>query len=92
MLYAFHLIEWLDFPDFWGGVVLIVKKYVSGNLTGRFWHVWIKAVAYSSTHWKGALEISTSMEAALFVAWRVDKFLMRYHSRFLRDANAGSKK
>ena len=86
MIYAFHLITWVRFPDFWGGVVLIVKKYMAGNLTSGFLHVLVKAVIYSATHWHGALEISTSIEVAIFIAWRVDKFFMRYHSRFLRDA------
>ena len=86
MLYLFHFMTWVKFPDFWGGVVLIVKKYMAGNLTSGFLHVLVKAVIYSATHWHGALEISTSIEVAIFVAWRVDKFFMRYHSRFLRDA------
>ena len=86
MLYLFNFIGRLGFPDFWGGAVLIVKKYMAGNLTSGFLHVLVKAVIYSATHWHGALEISTSIEVAIFIAWRVDKFFMRYHSRFLRDA------
>ena len=86
MIYAFHLITWVRFPDFWGGVVLLVKKYMAGDLTRRFFHIFVKAVFVSATHWKGALEISSSLEIAIFVSWRVDKFFMRYHSRFLRDA------
>ncbi|WP_163098668.1 hypothetical protein GL267_008700 [Acidithiobacillus ferrianus] len=84
MIYALHFIRW--FPDFWGGVALLVDRYVAGDLTPGFWHVWIKAVAFSATHWKGALEISSSFEVAIFFAWQVDRFFMRYHSRFLRDA------
>ena len=86
MLYLFHLITWFPFPDFWGGLSLLVGKYVDGNLTHHFLRVWIKAVAFSATHWKGAFEISTSTEVAVFIAWQVDRFFMRYHSRFLRDA------
>ena len=86
MIWLFHFITWVRFPDFWGGLELVVRKYVAGDLTHHFFSLWIKAVTFSATHWKGALEISTSMEAALFAAWQVDKFFMRYHSRFLRDA------
>ena len=86
MIYAFHFITWVRFPDFWGGVVLLVEKYMAGDLGHHFLHVWLKAVAYSCTHWRGALEISTSIETAILFSWQVDKFFMRYHSRFLRDA------
>ncbi|MHB8224174.1 hypothetical protein [Acidithiobacillus sp.] len=86
MLYLFHFIGRLGFPDFWGGVVLLVEKYMRGDLGHHFFSVWLKAVIYSGTHWHGALEISTSMEVAIFCAWRVDLFFIRYHSRFLRDA------
>lgn len=86
MLYLLHLITWFPFPDFWGGVALLVDRYVAGNLTGRFWHVWIKAVVISSTKWRGALEISSSGEISFFVAWLVDRWFLKYHSRFLRDA------
>lgn len=86
MVYLFHLIPWLRFPDFWGGVVLLVDRYVAGDLTPQFWHVWLKAVVISSTKWRGALEISSSSEIAFFVAWLVDRWFLKYHSRFLRDA------
>lgn len=86
MVYLFHLITWFPFPDFWGGVVLLAGKYVDGDLTGTFLHIFVKAVFVSATHWKGALEISSSFEVAIFLAWQVDRFFMRYHSRFLRDA------
>lgn len=86
MIYLFHFITWFPFPDFWDGAVLLVEKYMAGDLGHRFLSIWIKAVVYSSTHWRGALEISSSLEIASFVSWRVDKFFMRYHSRFLRDA------
>ncbi len=85
MIYAFHFIRW--FPDFWGGTVLLVGKYMAGDLTHRFLLIWLKAVTFSATHWKGALEVSSSSEVAIFVAWQVDLFFMRYHSRFLRDAS-----
>lgn len=84
MIWLFHFISW--FPDFWGGAVLLFHRYVEGDLGHRFLWIWLKAVAYSGTHWKGALEISVSFEAALFLAWRVDRLFLRYHSRFLRDA------
>ncbi|WP_163098568.1 hypothetical protein GL267_002980 [Acidithiobacillus ferrianus] len=87
MIWLFHFITWVRFPDFWGGVVLLVDRYVAGNLTGRFWHVWIKAVIYSCTHWRGALEISSASETSFFVAWLVDRWFLKYHSRFLRDAS-----
>ncbi len=87
MVYLLHLIPWGGLPDFWGGLVLIFNKYAAGDLTPGFWHVWWKAVTLSGTHWKGALEISTSLEISLFSAWQVDKFFMRYHSRFLLDAS-----
>lgn len=85
MIYALHFISW--FPNFWGGAVLIVRKYVNGTLTHHFLLFWLKAVIYSATHWKGAFEISTSLEVAIFCAWQVDRFFLRYHSRFLRDAS-----
>jgi len=84
MLYALHFIRW--FPDFWGAVVLVVDRYMAGDLGHHFLRIWLKAVFYSGTHWKGALEISSSIEVAILFAWQVDKFFMRYHSRFLRDA------
>jgi hypothetical protein len=68
-------------------VVLLVGEYMRGDLGYHFFMIWVKAVAFSATHWKGALEISTSLEVALFSAWQVDRFFMRYHSRFLRDAS-----
>ena len=86
MLYAFHFMTWLRLPDFWDGVVLLVDRYAAGDLTPRFWHVWISAVFVSSTKWKGALEISSASEIAFFVAWQVDRWFLKYHSRFLRDA------
>lgn len=86
MIWLFHLITWFPFPDFWGGAVLLVDRYVAGNLTGRFWHVWLKAVAYSATKWRGALELSAAGEISFFIAWSVDRWLLKYHSRFLRDA------
>jgi len=85
MVYALHFIRW--FPDFWGGVVLLVEKYTAGNLTANFWRIWVKAVFISSTHWKGAMEISSASEIAFFVAWQVDRWFLKYHSRFLRDAS-----
>ncbi len=87
MIYLFHFITWFPFPDFWDGVVLLVEKYMAGNLTGRFWHVWLKAVVISSTKWRGALEVSAASEISFFVAWLVDRWLLKYHSRFLRDAS-----
>ena len=84
MVYLFHFIRW--FPDFWGGSGLLVKEYMAGDLTRRFWHVWVKAVVFSATHWKGAFEISVASEIALFFSWQVDRLFLRYHSRFLRDA------
>jgi len=84
MLYALHFIRW--FPDFWAGLVLLVGKYMAGDLTPGFWHVWTSAVFVSSTKWKGALEISSSSEISFFVAWIVDRWFLKYHSRFLRDA------
>lgn len=86
MLYLFHFIGRLGFPDFWGGVELLVDRYVAGDLTPRFWHVWIKAVVISSTKWKGALELSAAGEISFFTAWLVDRWFLKYHSRFLRDA------
>ncbi len=86
MVYLFHFIGWLGFPDFWGGLVLLVEKYMAGNLTGRFWRVWIKAVFFSATKWKGALEISSASEVSFFIAWATDRWFLKYHSRFLRDA------
>lgn len=86
MLYLLHLIPWGGLPDFWGGAVLLVDRYVAGDLGHHFLHAWLKAVIYSGTHWKGALEISSSVEISFFAAWQVDKFFMRYHSRFLLDA------
>ena len=83
MLYALHFISW--FPNFWGGAVLIVRKYVNGTLTHHFLLVWLKAVTFSATHWKGAFEISTSGEIAVAFAWWIDRALLKYHSRFLRD-------
>ena len=85
MIWLFHFITWFQFPDFWDGLELILQKYMAGDLGHRFLWIWVKAVAYSSTHWKGALEISSSFEVAIFLAWQVDKFFMRYHSGFLRD-------
>lgn len=86
MLYLFHLIPWGGLPDFWGGLDLLVDRYVAGSLTPGFWHVWLKAVVYSATQWKGALEISSSVEISFFLAWVIDRWLLKYHSRFLRDA------
>lgn len=88
MIWFFHFIPWFQFPDFWGGMVLIVKKYMAGDLTGSFLHVWLKAVVYSATHWKGALEISSSAEISFFLAWAIDRWLIKYHSRFLLDSNS----
>lgn len=87
MVYLFHFITWLKFPDFWGGAVLIVRKYMAGDLTHHFFHIWLKAVAFSATHWHGALEISTSGEVAVAFSWWIDRALLKYHSRFLRDAS-----
>ena len=84
MIYLFHFIRW--FPDFWGGVVLLVERYMAGDLTPIFWHVWIKAVVISSTKWRGAFEISSASEISFFIAWLVDRWFLKYHSRFLRDA------
>lgn len=86
MIYAFHFITWVRFPDFWGAVVLVVDRYMAGDLGHHFLHVWLKAVIYSTTHWKGALEISSSAEISFFLAWVIDRWLLKYHSRFLRDA------
>lgn len=91
MVYLVHFITWVRFPDFWGGLELVVRKYMAGDLGHRFLRILIKAMFYSGTHWKGALEISTSLEVAILFAWQVDRFFMRYHSRFLRDANSSSK-
>ncbi|MBU2717942.1 hypothetical protein HF563_00725 [Acidithiobacillus ferridurans] len=85
MIWLFHFIRW--FPDFWGGLSLLVEKYMAGDLTGQFWHVWIIAVVISSTKWKGALEISSASEISFFIAWLVDRWFLTYHSRFLRDAS-----
>jgi hypothetical protein len=87
MIWLFHLMTWVRFPDFWGGAVLLVEKYMRGDLGHHFLRIWLKAVTFSATHWKGALEISSSLEIAIFFAWQVDLFFMRYHSRFLRDAS-----
>jgi hypothetical protein len=87
MIWLFHFMTWFPLPDFWGGVVLIVHKYVAGNLGQRFLHVWIKAVVISSTKWRGALEISSATEVSFFSAWLVDRWFLKYHSRFLRDAS-----
>lgn len=87
MVYLFHLIPWGGAPDFWDGLVLLVDKYVAGDLTPQFWHVWWKAVVYSSTQWKGALEISSSGEISFFLAWFTDRWFIKYHTRFLLDAS-----
>ena len=86
MVYLLHLIPWGGAPDFWGGLVLIFHQYVAGDLTGRFWRLWLKAVVYSSTQWKGALEISSASEISFFIAWFVDRWFLKYHTRFLLDA------
>jgi hypothetical protein len=87
MIWLFHFMTWVRFPDFWGGLVLIVHRYVAGDLTGGFLRILIKAMVISATRWKGALEISSSAEIAFFLAWLVDRWLLKYHSRFLRDAS-----
>lgn len=86
MIWLLHFIPWGGAPDFWGGLELIFRKYAAGSLTYHFFQIWIKAVEFSSTHWKGALEISTASEISLFFAWQVDRFFLRYHTRFLLDA------
>lgn len=91
MVYLLHLIPWGGLPDFWGGAVLLVNRYVAGDLTPEFWRVWLKAVVFSSTEWPGALELSAAGEISCFVAWQVDRFFIRYHSRFLLDSNSNSK-
>ena len=87
MIWAFHFITWLDFPDFWGGVTLLVHRYMAGDLTPRFWHVWLKAAFISGTRWKGALELSAASEISFFTAWAIDRWFLKYHSRFLHDAS-----
>ena len=88
MVYLLHLIPWGGLPDFWGGLVLIVRKYMAGDLGHRFLMIWLKAVLYSATQWRGAFEISTASEISIFLAWQVDKFFIRYHSRFLLDSGS----
>jgi type II restriction/modification system DNA methylase subunit YeeA len=86
MIWLFHFMTWVKFPDFWGGVALLVDRYMAGDLGHRFFMIWVKAVIISSTKWKGAFEISSSFEISFFIAWLVDRWFLKYHSRFLRDA------